>query len=474
LPRTVFDISTLSRWSGPPVGIVRTERELARWTKTDLPSAVFAFFDPLEGRYREVKAEWLDAIIDGKVSVFPIEVPSATGRRRRRDRIPRRLQPTVMALPHLRRTLLLRLDEIWRLAESQTTKAVVEKLQQVLMTDKYRRLFFEPNGSRRTAVRYGSIVGDPIDLQSVDILITVGAGWEHHDIEVLRRLKTQTQFRLVTMCYDLMPLLFPQFYQPRDVAAFRKHFHRMFPTADLVVVSSHAVEQDVITYCRDHLLQLNRTEVVSLGVDPGKPSLPREGKLPPGIAPNHFALLVSTIEPRKGHRLMYEVWLRLLAEGVPQRTEFKLVFVGRPGWMVDDLMRRLKSDPRLAGTMHILSFASDDELAALYKATAFCVYPSVYEGYGLPIVEAFARGKAVLASNGGALAETVGDLSPCLDPYDQELWYNTMKRWILEPSARAPYEAAIRARFRPRSWRETTATLLQLIGSLDSTCEYSP
>ena len=70
--------------------------------------------------------------------------------------------------------------------------------------------------------------------------------------------------------------LFPQFYQPRDIAAFRKHFHGMFPTADLVVVSSHAVEQDVISYCRDHFLQLNRTEVVSLGVDPGKLSLPRE------------------------------------------------------------------------------------------------------------------------------------------------------------------------------------------------------
>jgi hypothetical protein len=145
LPRTVFDISTLSHWSGPPVGIVRTERELARWIKADLPGAVFAFFDPLESRYREVGADWLDAIIDGKVSVFPIEVSPATGRRRRRDRVPRRLQPAVMALPHLRRTLLLRLDEIRRLAENQTTKAVAEKLQQVLMTDKYRRFFFEPN-----------------------------------------------------------------------------------------------------------------------------------------------------------------------------------------------------------------------------------------------------------------------------------------------------------------------------------------
>src|SRR5262245_47547147 len=165
---------------------------------------------------------------------------------------------------------------------------------------------------------------------------------------------------------------------------------------------------------------------------------------------------------------MYEVWLRLLAEGVPQASGFKLVFVGRPGWMVDELMASLEQDTRLAGTMRVLPFVSDEQLAALYDAAAFCVYPSVYEGYGLPVVEAFARGKAVLASNRGALAETVGDFSPTLDPHDQEAWYALMKQWIREPAARAPYEAAIRARFRPRSWREAAAEFLRTVASAEN------
>ena len=61
-------------------------------------------------------------------------------------------------------------------------------------------------------------------------------------------------------------------------------------------------------------------------------------------------------------------------------------------------------------------------LAALYDGAAFCVYPSMYEGYGLPIVEAFARGKAVIASNRGSIPEIAAAFAPCLDPTDEEAW----------------------------------------------------
>jgi glycosyltransferase involved in cell wall biosynthesis len=135
--------------------------------------------------------------------------------------------------------------------------------------------------------------------------------------------------------------------------------------------------------------------------------------------------------------------------------------------MVEELIRSLTSDARLAGTVHIFDSIGDDELAILYESAAFCLYPSIYEGYGLPIVEAFSHGKAVLASNGGALPETVGDLSPCLDPHDHELWYSMMKCWMLEPEARKPYEVAIQQLFRAQSWRETAAHFLRALGLLD-------
>jgi len=469
LPRIVFDISTLLRWSGPPVGIVRTERELARKVKAECPDAVFVFFEARHKIYRQISAAWLDAILAGDVTVLLFDLADPTGRRRRRDRIPAPIRPAVMSVPQLRRTLLFGLEAMRERAGTGPMKTIAARVQQWLMTPKYRRMLFAPDGARLRVVTYSAIVTKPRELAPDDILICVGAGWEHQDIAALAAWKAKRPFRLVTMCYDLMPLMFPQFYQPRDVAAFRRHFELAFPTADLVVVSSQAVQRDVIGYCADHRLALKRTAVVPLGCDPGRTAPARPSALPQGLAPGRFILLVSTIEPRKGHRMIYRVWLQLLAEQVPQKSGFQLVFVGRPGWMVDDLMRDLKSDPRLRGTLRVLDFAGDDELAALYDAAAFCVYPSVYEGFGLPVVEAFARGKAVLASKGGALAETVGAFSPCLDPHDQELWYAMMKCWILEPAARAPYEAAIRARFKPQPWVATAAQFLAAVRGLEHT-----
>ncbi|MBF8254705.1 MAG: glycosyltransferase WbpX, partial [Deltaproteobacteria bacterium] len=118
---------------------------------------------------------------------------------------------------------------------------------------------------------------------------------------------------------------------------------------------------------------------------------------------------------------------------------------------------------RLQGTIVVLPGVDDRQLAGLYADAAFCLYPSAYEGYGLPVIEAFFHGKAVLASTGGAIPEVVGEFSPCLDPRDTDLWYSTLKRWIVDPNARAPYEDAIRRRFRHPTWDEAAARFFREI-----------
>ena len=140
-----------------------------------------------------------------------------------------------------------------------------------------------------------------------------------------------------------------------------------------------------------------------------------------------------------------------------QLRKQKVGIAGRPGWMVDDLLAEIRDDPQTSGTILMIHHADDDALSALYDGAAFCLYPSVYEGYGLPIIEAFAHGKAVLASAGGALPELVEGFSPCLDPADEQVWYETLRQWIQSPQARAAYERAIRERFRHPTWSEAAA-----------------
>jgi len=234
----------------------------------------------------------------------------------------------------------------------------------------------------------------------------------------------------VLFCHDIIPLMFPHFYKGADVEAQRRYCDLAFPAADLVIFSSRTVAADVRAYCDARGIAHGAFAVCPLGANASASAA--RAPLPVGLEAGRYALLVSTIEPRKGHRLIYDAWVKLLEAGIPQRARFKLVFAGRKGWMVDDLMRDLRRDPRIAGTLQVLPDADDATVSALYRDAAFCLYPSRYEGYGLPLVEAFRHGKAVLASTGGAVPEVVGGFSPCLDPTDGEAWHGPALMEILE------------------------------------------
>ena len=461
--RILFDVSTLARWAGPPVGIIRVEHELARWAAEHTKHVVLVFFDLRSGVYREVNKKWLLPLINRTVSVNPWVLPNAKQRGRRSDRIPGAIKPALMWILQFRRSALLLLERMRLHARSSTLRAIAEWLQRPLISGRYRPYMVHDDGTRRSIVTYEAFLGAQVELTSKDTLICAGTPWEHSDIYSIKALKERLGFRFVTLCYDIIPLQFPQYYKEQDVAAFRQYYNVAFPLTDLVVFTARATERDALTYCKTHHLNIKDACVVSPGADAAAPRLSSNTTLPPDLERGRYAILVSTIEPRKGHQLIYNVWLKLLAEGVPQKKGFKLVFVGRPGWKVEKLIDQLKNDARLGNSLQLLTSVNDHQLAALYDGAAFCLYPSVYEGYGLPVVEAFFSKKALLASTGGAIPEVVAGLSPCLDPHDESQWHSMLSQWISDPSARTEYETAIRTRFRPTSWSTFAQQFFQTI-----------
>ncbi len=460
--RLVFDITTTAVWSGPPVGIVRVESEFARWALMHLDDVVPAFFDPDMRCFRSVSPTMARSLIaqDTAFDGLSFVNPARKGKRKT-DRIPEALQPYARWVLQFRRTLLQTLERVRLTTRSRRTEAFVDCLQRALMSRKYRAIMVKPDGTRRANLPKGMAFGPPVALTARDTLVCVGGGWLHNDIAAIASLKRQVGFRFVVMCYDIIPELFPDFFKIADVKVHQDYLRRAFGAADLVVFISRTVEKDVKAYCEAQGIALGATAVCLLGADTSTPDA--TAPLLPGIERERYALLVSTIEPRKGHRLIYDAWVRLLEAGIPQRSRFKLVFVGREGWMVDDLMRTMRSDTRVAGTLVMLHEASDATVAALYRDAAFCLCPSLYEGYGLPLIESFLRGKAVLASTGGAVPEVVGDLAPCLDPTDMEAWQHMLATWIEDPGARLPYETRIRTTFRPRNWAETAQEFFTLV-----------
>ena len=259
------------------------------------------------------------------------------------------------------------------------------------------------------------------------------------------------------LCYDMTSLKFPGLYEPDAPASLQSYMQIALAIAGRVIVSSQAVAQHVGEFCSQAGLPAPDLRITPFGFDFHAGQSGDEAPLPAGLERGRYALFVSTILHRKGHWLLGHVWRRLLAEGVPQRAGFKLAFVGLEYPGLKPLADSLRATPELREYLRLLGRVSDAELDSLYRHAAFCLYPSLYEGYGLPIVEAFARGKAVLASTGGAVPELASGFSPCLDPTDGRVWYETLRAWIEDPTLRAPYEAAIRERFRHPTWAEASA-----------------
>jgi glycosyltransferase involved in cell wall biosynthesis len=345
---------------------------------------------------------------------------------------------------------------------SGRSRGLVDALLSFLITPKYRDEFTDPAGGRRMLLPFELIAGDPVELGADHYLLHASSDWPAPVIaHTIERKRAGLQVAFIS--YDTIPLMFPHFYTAKSSARFRSMFHATMPVADLVMVTAHQVASDIRDYCARNDLPVPGIRVFRPGADLIIDDQAGQTELPPGVEPGKYAIFVSTVEPRKGHALLFRVWKRLVAAGVQQATGFKLVLVGRRGWLTDDLVAEIEGDPTFGSSLLLYSGVADNLLSSLYSNAAFGLYPSLYEGYGLPVVELFKYGKAVIASSGGALREVVADFSPSLDPRDEDVWFETMRDWMEDPSARAPFEAAVRQRFSHPTWDEASATFFEIL-----------
>jgi glycosyltransferase involved in cell wall biosynthesis len=460
-PALILDISPLAVQGGQAVGILRALREFARWALANRPGTAFVLFDTRREAFRHIRPEWLEAIVDGRALIDVSVLPEpGSSKRILPERVPSLLRRPAQWLYNPRRRLLVALER-WRL-KGLPGQGFAERGVARLLTPRLSATLAGPSGERRALLPFDLATGDLAELGAGHLLVCAGSNWNYDS--VLRHVaerRTRAGLRVAFLSYDIIPLLYPDFFLPPSAASFRKMFHAVAATADLVVVNARQIEKDVAQYCTANGLPVPAIRIVPLGADPFPAA--GGGGLPAGLEAGRYGLFVSTIEPRKGHRLLFNAWRRLVEAGVPQAARFKLVFLGRRGWLVDDLLAEIERDPSHGSSLHILSSVSDSQLATLYRNAAFTLFPSLYEGYGLPVVESFQHGKAVLASNAGALAEVTGDLSPTLDPRDADAWFELMRRWIENPAERAPYETAIRERFRHPSWQEAASIFFRTL-----------
>jgi len=176
------------------------------------------------------------------------------------------------------------------------------------------------------------------------------------------------------------------------------------------------------------------------------------------IPPGPYLLSVCTLEPRKNLDTLIRCFGRIANE--PGMGEYSLVLTGNVGWKDEHIYAMLAGTPALKGKVAVTGYVADDDLAPLYSGATAFMYPSLYEGFGLPPLEAMQCGTPVLTSNTSSLPEVVGDAGIMADPHDEDALCQGMLDLCLNSSLRAALAARALDRAAEFSWERCTAQTL--------------
>lgn len=250
--------------------------------------------------------------------------------------------------------------------------------------------------------------------------------------------------RVLTI-HDLSLLLFPQTHQDHLVRRARRVLPLMARKATAIITPSETVKREVCEHLRvteEKVFAIPEAARACFYPAPSAETLQRLGVEP------EFILFVGTVEPRKN--------LLTLVRAVERIAKIQLVIAGQKGWLSDDLMAYLdgsKIRDRVLFTGHL----SDDDLRALYSSCRVFVYPSLYEGFGLPLLEAMACGAPVVTSNVGSIVETVGDAARLVSPTEVDDLAHALTSLLNDPREREHLSAAGLKHVKKFSWERTAA-----------------
>ena len=219
----------------------------------------------------------------------------------------------------------------------------------------------------------------------------------------------------VATIHDLSHIVCPQFHPAARVELLHRDLPKSVARADHLITDAESVRREVIEHFG---WPEDRISAVPLGVDASFHPRTHQETLPVmqrlGLQHGGYSLYVGTIEPRKNLARLIRAYGRLPE---PLRKRFPLVLGGSRGWQADEI-HDLMEKAAQAGWLKYLDFVAQEDLPFLYAGARLFCFPSLYEGFGLPPLEAMASGVPVLTSNASSLPEVVGNAALLINPLD--------------------------------------------------------
>ena len=264
-----------------------------------------------------------------------------------------------------------------------------------------------------------------------------------------------TPCRSVVTIHDCIHLRFPQYLPNRIGYAYaRASLWNATHRAGRVITVSEASKRDILRYFK---IPESRIDVIYNAIDdrfweqPPADDVERVRQRYQLTAP--FILYAGNIKPHKNLERLIESF-HLMRHDSPELKDVQLLIIG------DEIskyatLRRAVHRHKLHKHVRFFGFVSDQTLAALYRLADVFVFPSLYEGFGLPPLEAMASGTPVITSNVSSLPEVVGDAALMIDPYEPQAIADAMRRVLTDPDLRAELRAKGLARARGYSWERS-------------------
>jgi glycosyltransferase involved in cell wall biosynthesis len=277
--------------------------------------------------------------------------------------------------------------------------------------------------------------------------------------EGFRRWVKATDTRPVYLIHDLIPITHPQFCRAGEADKHRDRMRTMLSTATGVIGNSQATLDELADFARREGLPMPPSIAAWLGSDGLRPA----ASVPAPDCPTF--VILGTIEARKNHLMILRIWSRLV-ERLGERAP-RLLVIGHRGWEADEVFHLLDHDQRLRGHVIELNGCSDKELAQHLQSARALLFPTLMEGFGLPLVEALGLGVPVAASDLPVFREFGGDIPVYLNPRDESGWESLVLDYSCADSTSRSAQLSRMQGYRGPTWQDHFDLVERFLESLD-------
>ena len=262
--------------------------------------------------------------------------------------------------------------------------------------------------------------------------------------------------------HDLSFHHYPEHFTP----ALVNYLNRVVPRS--VARASHILADSQVT--RDDLLNIwhvpaDKVTVLYSGVNPAFNPVGKQGELKAvrqeyGLGDWPYLFSVSTIQPRKNYQMLIRAFKPLT-----QSWPHHLVIAGGKGWLYEETLAEVERQG-LQERVHFLGFVADTDLPALYTQATLVLFPSFYEGFGLPLLEAMACGVPVVSSDASCLPEVVGNAGRLISPHHEPGWTDEVHKLLLDGRERGRMVAEGFRQARQFTWKKAAQQLITIYQAL--------